>query len=104
MAVQWVKVDADTYALLNWELGMVQVYSKAVLEQQQAELQEQLASIPAAPTDAELLAWARVNYPTMDYTAQVVVLQERLAQVMSTLDGIEQCTAQVVIVDGGGNG
>ena len=101
MAGTWVRYDPDTYALIDLEAATVQVFSAQALEQQQADLQQQLAAIPTGPTDEELLAWARAHYPMMDYSAQTNMLQGQLAQVEGALAGIAGCTAQVLIVEPG---
>ena len=53
---------------------------KEAMKQERAALRERLKAIPPAPTETELLAWAREHYPAMDYSAEQATLEARLEE------------------------
>jgi len=53
---------------------------KEAMKQERAALLARLKAIPPAPTETELLAWARENWPQMDYSAERAALEARLEE------------------------
>ena len=77
----WLRYDDAT--------GTASVLNRAELRQRKTFLRSQLDSLPASPTNAELLAWARANYPTLSETEQSRrLIQADLDAVEADLDGI----------------
>lgn len=53
--------------------------------------QERLDAIPKDPTDAELLEWAKINYPQVDYSVERQSLQDIIDKSKHL---IEECNKQ----------
>lgn len=67
----WIKYDTDKKTC--------QVINVAEVLKEKKFIEEQLASLPAYPDDAELLAWAKANYTLHEDTEKSrTQLQERL--------------------------
>lgn len=65
-----IKIDNNTYIQYDATMDAAIVFHKDELEIELAEAQKRLAEIPEGPTDSELLEWAKVNYPFMDYSTE----------------------------------
>jgi hypothetical protein len=63
--------------------------SKSNLEAQITEAQKRLEAIPATPTDEELLAWARTNYPMMNYSTEKTALEKIIADNTAILEELK---------------
>ena len=51
-----------------------------VLKEELRSIKTRLSELPEYPDDETLLAWARDNYPMMNYTTERKALLERLAE------------------------
>lgn len=65
------------------------VVSLSETEKELKAAQERLSQIPSGPTDEELLAWARENYPMMDYSRERAELERVIAECKSVLSRVE---------------
>lgn len=54
-----------------------------------ARIESRLVEIPKPPTDEELLAWARTNFPVMNYDAEVAQLNKDRDRIWLLLAAIE---------------
>lgn len=50
------------------------------LQEELQTINDRLAELPPDPTDAELLAWAKLHYPGLDYSAERNTLNNRKAE------------------------
>jgi len=76
--------NADTWVKLDGRRA--QVLSRKELLSQQRDLKAQLAELPGEPTDAELLKWARDNYPALSNTARSRrLIEDELARIDADL-------------------
>lgn len=66
----------------------LQVVQKSLLEEQITKAQARLSEIPAGPTDEELLAWARTNYPQMDYSVEKANLEKIVSDNTARLEAM----------------
>lgn len=61
-----IKIDADKFVEIDDSKTRSSIISKNEIEKEVLLLEQQIASIPPMPSDAELLAWARSVYPNAD--------------------------------------
>ena len=78
--MDFVKIDIDKFITYSTDKMAATIYSKEVLAKEIAGLEERLANIPAVPSDKELLAWAKVNYPVLDYSKEREYLEKTIAE------------------------
>ena len=77
----WLRFDDAT--------NTATVLNRRGLRQTRAFLREQLDALPGNPTNAELLAWAKANYPALSETERSrALIQGQLDAVNADLDGI----------------
>lgn len=77
----WLRYDDAT--------GTASVLNRAELRQRKTFLRSQLDALPKNPSNAELLAWAKANYPALSETEQSRrLIQADLDAVQADLDGI----------------
>lgn len=77
----WLRYDEAT--------GTACVLVRSELRERRAFLKGQLDALPANPTNAELLAWAKENYPALSATEKSRrLIQGELDVVQMDLDGI----------------
>lgn len=74
----WVKYEE------NAETGTV-IYRRKLLERKRAIL-DRLSELPLYPTDSELLAWARANYPALDTSRELQLLNQELESIQTDLN------------------
>jgi len=59
------------------ENGKATIFDQKEIEAEVANIEARLIAIPSLPSDAELLRWAKDNYPMMDYSKEKQTLNER---------------------------
>lgn len=64
---KWVKVDGNKSTIL----------SLSALEAELSAINGCLAELPPTATDEELLAWAKLNYPAMNFAVERTTLEAR---------------------------
>lgn len=69
---------------LIYDNGTARVYDPVELEKEKTAIEERLAEV-VTPTDKELLAWAKANYPYVDHSAEV----KRLEEINTLLESIK---------------
>lgn len=75
-----IKTDnADVVIDYDAAARKASVVSLSEAEKSLKTAQERLSQIPSGPTDEELLAWARQNYPMMDYSRERTELERVIA-------------------------
>jgi hypothetical protein len=67
----------------------VEVLDKVELEKQLAFTNEQLASLPKPPTDKELLAWAKENYPQSGVEQSRTLLTTKVSELQAKLEAVK---------------
>ena len=65
------------------------VFDVKAVEKEMAFINAELMIIPQTPSDEQLLAWARVNYPMMDYSVKVASLEDRKRYLQTLLNGVK---------------
>ncbi len=80
--------DADVVIDYNAVARKASVVSLSEAEKELKEAQERLDKLPTGPTDDELLAWARENYPMMDYSRERAELERVIAECKSVLSRV----------------
>lgn len=80
--------DNDKYVIVYMADFSSSTYSKTSLTDEANYLQSELDAIPADPTNEELLEWARINYPRVDYSVKRNTLQEQLNVKTALLNSI----------------
>ena len=76
-SIQFVILDdKDSVVKLDRETKESKIYSLSDLKMQIEEAQKRLDEIPPMPDDKELLEWARNNFPAMNYSAEIAMLQK----------------------------
>lgn len=77
----WLRYDDAT--------GQATVLNRKELRTQRTFLSDQLKALPSNPSNAELLAWAKANYPALSEAEQSRrLIQAQLDAVNADLDGI----------------
>lgn len=76
----WVKYEE------NAETGAV-IYRRKLVERKRTIL-DRLAELPTYPDDAELLTWARANYPALDTSRELQSLKQELESIQTDLDNM----------------
>ena len=84
----YITPDTDKFVVVDMTDFSSSTYSKTSLTDEVNNLQSELDAIPADPTDEELLAWARDNYPRIDYSVKRNTLQTELNKKTSLLASI----------------
>lgn len=80
--LQKIPIDKTRYIIFDDAENTAKVVVPQLVSETLAKAQAKLNSIPAAPSDEDLLAFARAHYPAMDYSAEKASLQKT----------IEECT------------
>lgn len=78
------KMSPGIFAYYDDVTGRSMFINKPVLVEEKRDLQARIAASPN-PTDAELLVWAKANYPMIDHTAE----RARIAEINVLLDLIK---------------
>lgn len=79
-------IDTDKFLEYDTKAMSAKIYSKAELTKEIKEAETRLKEIPAEKTDKELLEWARLNYPEMDYSKEKEALETKIAENKSLLE------------------
>ena len=83
-----LKLTDDKYVEVD-ENDQARVVVKSELEKQVKQAEDRLKEIPQPPSDEELLAWAKANYPqSMDYSKEKEALQSLIASNQAVLSHI----------------
>lgn len=72
------KIDENLVCEYDPDTLRSKVYCTSQLENCIRASSERLTEIPAEPSDAELLEWARKNYPRLDYSKEKQILTEQI--------------------------
>lgn len=84
--MQYIVIDKEKFVEVDLEKNTAKVFIKGELEKQLKEAQERLAKIPEKPGDEELLEWARVNYPIMNYSREKEYLETQISEAQQLLE------------------
>lgn len=68
MSAQYVELEPGKW--IKTENTKAEVLFTSLLQIELSNINERLAEIPADLSDEELLAWAKLNYPAMDYSKE----------------------------------
>lgn len=75
MSAQYVELEPGKW--VKTENTKAEVLFTSLLQIELSNINERLAEIPADLSDEELLAWAKLNYPAMDYSKERDALSAR---------------------------
>jgi len=78
--LQKIPIDKTRYIIFDDVENTAKVVVPQLVSETLAKAQAKLNSIPAAPSDSELLAYAREHYPAMDYSAEKAELEKTIAE------------------------
>lgn len=81
--MKYIKIDSNTFIQFNGETQQSVTLNKGELENQVTEIEKRLKNA-IIPTDEELLAWAKENYPFVDHSAEQIEL-ERIQGILDQL-------------------
>ena len=87
--MQYIPLSKDKFIEYNETNDTSRVLIVSELEEQIAQAQERLSVIPQSPSDEELLAWARLNYPMMDYSTEKQKLESIVADNTAVLTNLK---------------
>lgn len=71
----YLEVDLDKWVKIENERATV--LFPVSLQEELAVVNQRLSELPPEPSEAELLAWARLNYPGIDYSRERGILEAR---------------------------
>lgn len=77
--LQKILIDKTRYIVFDDVANTAKVVVPQLVSEALAKAQAKLSSIPAAPSDSELLAYAKEHYPAMDYSAEKADLEKTIA-------------------------
>ncbi len=86
--MKYIQLDKDRYVVVD-DADNAKVVVKSELEKKVIEAEARLKEIPQAPTDEELLAWAKDNYPMMNYEVEKQALEKVIADNTAILEEIK---------------
>lgn len=75
MSTQYVELEPGKW--VKTENTKAEVLFTSLLQTELSNINERLAEIPADLSDEELLAWAKLNYPAIDYSNERAFLTSR---------------------------
>lgn len=84
--MQKIPIDKTRYILFDETNNTSKVVIIPEVEKTIQEAQERLAQLPPEPSGEELLAWARENYPTMDYSKEKQYLEAQISEAQQLLE------------------
>lgn len=84
--LQKILIDKTRYIVFDDVANTAKVVVPQLVSEALAKAQAKLSSIPAAPSDSELLAYAKEHYPAMDYSAEKASLQKTIQECTSLLE------------------
>jgi len=84
-----IKVTKDTFIEFNEETQQTKVIDKAAIQADLANAKTRLNEVAKPPTNAEILAWAKSNYPYMDTSKEVESLNKVVADNEAILERIK---------------
>ena len=82
-----IKLTDDKYVEVD-ENDQARVVVKSELEKQVKQAEDRLKEIPQPPSDEELLAWAKENYPMMNYEVEKQALEKVIADNTAVLEAL----------------
>lgn len=74
--MQYIKLGDSTLLEFNPDTNTTSVYNMANVHAEKEAAELRLAQNPEAPTDEQLLAWARQNYPIVNAMPEREALQD----------------------------
>lgn len=83
--MQKIPIDKTRYILFDETNNTSRVVIVPEVEKTIQKAQERLAQLPPEPSDEELLAWARENYPIMDYAKEKQYLEAQISEAQQLL-------------------
>ena len=87
--MQNIPIDKTRYILFDEVNNTSKVVIIPEVEKTIQEAQERLAQLPPEPSEEELLAWARENYPMTDYSREKASLEGIIAENSKLLNEIK---------------
>jgi hypothetical protein len=84
--IKYIKLETGVFAKYDTETKQAQVLVKAELQKQIDFLQAQLASLPAPVTNAELLAWAKENFPSSGTEVSRQGIKAQIAEIKAQIE------------------
>lgn len=85
--MKYIKIDADTFVEYDKVTRESNIVFKSAIESELAVTNAQLATLPAPPSNAELLAWAKANFEDAGVRARDT-LEESVKNLQNKLDKI----------------
>lgn len=85
---RFIQIDADTWIVYQPALRQSTVVSKSELEAELAMHREQLAALPEPLTNAQLLVWAKANYPNSGFEESRRKLQAEIYRLQTVLENL----------------
>jgi len=87
--MQKIPIDKTRYILFDEVNNTSKVVIIPEVEKTIQEAQERLAQLPPEPSEEELLAWAKDNYPMMDYSVEKASLEKVIADNTAILEELK---------------
>ena len=86
--MKYIKIDSNTFIEYDPINESSTVLKKDELETALASARTRLEEIPSVVSDEELLAWARNNYPQVNYVTEIQSLNKIIAEGTTRLEAI----------------
>ena len=87
--MKYINVEKDIWVEVDEKSLRSVAFNKSAVEKEVVDLQTRLQAIPSSPTDKELLAWAKANYPQMNYEPEKQATVAKIAEINNKLNQIK---------------
>lgn len=88
MTITYFKVDEDTQVEFNDATRQTRAIRKSEIRSEIQFLRTQLDALPAPVTNAELLAWAKIHYPSSGQEQSRAQIKARIDELRATLEAM----------------
>lgn len=96
--MQYIQIDDNKYIEFNEENNKSNIIFKSDIQNELANLIDQINALPQMPSDEELLSWAKMNYINTDARNRTVLRTtiDDLTNKLSNLEGNNQTLMTVI--------
>jgi hypothetical protein len=85
MSFNYTVIDADQFIKYDLSTRKSEILSIRELQNELAAVLDDLENLPLPMSDEDLLAWARENYPGMDYETRRTYLNNKRLEIIADL-------------------
>lgn len=87
--MKYLNITKDKWVEVDETKDTATVFIASELIQTKSEFQERLKELPQAPSDEELLKWAKEHYPSMNYQVEKEYLETKISKINDICSAIK---------------